>query len=34
VVRVERDHAAAIITRQYDTDVTVGMVARRYAKVP
>ena len=34
VVRVERDHAAAIITRQYDTDVAVGMVARRYAKAP
>lgn len=34
VVRVERDHAAAIITRQYDTEVAVGMTARRYAKAP
>ncbi len=34
VVRVERDHAAAIITRQYDSDVAVGMIARRYAKAP
>jgi hypothetical protein len=34
VVRVERDHATAIITRQYQTDIAVGMRVRRYAKAP
>lgn len=34
VVRVERDHATAIITRQYQTDISVGMRVRRYAKAP
>jgi hypothetical protein len=34
VVRVERDHSATVITRQYQTDISVGMTARRYAKAP
>lgn len=34
VVRVERDHAATVITRQYQTEIAVGMTARRYAKAP
>jgi hypothetical protein len=34
VVRAEKDHAATVITRQYQTDITVGMTARRYAKAP
>ncbi|WP_396223461.1 LysM peptidoglycan-binding domain-containing protein [Gemmatimonas sp.] len=34
VVRADRDHATAIITQQYQTDIAVGMTARRYAKAP
>ncbi len=34
VVRAERDHAATVITRQYQTEITLGMAARRYAKAP
>ncbi len=34
VVRAERDHAATVITRQYQTEISLGMIARRYAKAP
>ena len=34
VVRVERDYATAIITKQYQTDITVGLPVRRFAKAP
>jgi hypothetical protein len=34
IVRVERDYATAIITKQYQTDITVGLPVRRYAKAP
>lgn len=34
VVRVDRDFASAVITKQYGTDIAVGMVARRFAKAP
>ena len=34
VVRADRDHATAIITQQYQTDIAVGMTVRRYAKAP
>jgi LysM repeat protein len=34
LVRVDRETSAAVITRQFGPDVTVGMTARRYARVP
>jgi LysM repeat protein len=34
VVRVERDYATTVITKQYQTDIAVGMTAWRYAKAP
>lgn len=34
VVRVEADFATTVITRQYQTDIAVGLTAKRYAKVP
>jgi hypothetical protein len=34
VVRVEADYATTVITRQYQTDITVGLSAKRYAKAP
>jgi len=34
IVRVERDYATAIITKQYQTDITVGLPVRRFAKAP
>lgn len=34
VVRVERDYATTIITKQYQADIAVGMTAKRYAKAP
>ena len=34
VIRVERDYATAIITKQYQTDITVGLPVRRFAKAP
>lgn len=34
VVRVERDYATAIITKQYQTDIAVGLPVRRFAKAP
>lgn len=34
VVRVERDFATAIITKQYQTDIAVGLPVRRFAKAP
>lgn len=34
VVRAEPDHASTVITKQYQTDISVGMTARRYAKAP
>lgn len=34
VVRVDRDHATAVITKQYQTDITVGLPVRRFAKAP
>lgn len=34
IVRADRDYATAVVTRQYQTDITVGMTARRYAKAP
>jgi hypothetical protein len=34
VIRVERDYATAIITKQYQTDIAVGLPVRRYAKAP
>lgn len=34
VVRVERDYATTIITKQYQTDISLGMTAKRYAKAP
>jgi len=34
VVRVERDYATAVITKQYQTDIAVGLPVRRFAKAP
>lgn len=34
VVRVERDFATSIVTKQYQTDIAVGLPVRRFAKVP
>jgi len=34
IVRVERDFATAIITKQYQTDIAVGLPVRRFAKAP
>ncbi|MFO0094374.1 MAG: LysM peptidoglycan-binding domain-containing protein [Gemmatimonadaceae bacterium] len=34
VVRVDRETSAAVITRQYASDIAVGQTARRFAKAP
>ena len=34
IVRADRGYATAIVTKQYQTDIAVGMTVRRYAKAP